>query len=137
MTTSCTALLLNQCPVVAEQRDKARVQSLNKPSEPGIFLHFALLSEGKVGWMLCKENTHPPCTYTHMHVCARTHTHKLLTFLQLINFISQSSFRTIRIPRRNDFPIKEDPGEERLFISNSWCSLFQSLKLELIFQFSH
>lgn len=81
-----------------------------------------------------KENTH---TLSHAHTHTLMCTHKLLTFLQLINFILQSSFKTIRIPWRNDFPIKGDPTEERLFISDSWCSLFQSLKLELIFQFRH
>lgn len=71
-----------------------------------------------------------PCIHTEKHI------QKLLTLLPLINFALQSSLRTIRIPRRNDFPIKRDLGEDRLFISDSRSSLFQSFKLELIFQFS-
>lgn len=75
--------------------------------------------------------------WTYSHADTQQHIQKLLTLLQLINFALQSSLRTIRIPWRNDFPIKGDLGEDSLFISDSRSSLFQSFKLELIFQFSH
>ncbi len=74
---------------------------------------------------------------TYSNADTQKHIQKLLTLLQLINFALQSSLRTIRIPWRNDFPIKGDLGEDSLFISDSRSSLFQSFKLELIFQFSH
>lgn len=82
-----------------------------------------------------ENNTQTLQTYSHADT--QKHIQKLLTLLQLINFALQSSLRTIRIPWRNDFPIKGDLGEDSLFISDSRSSLFQSFKLELIFQFSH
>lgn len=99
--------------------------------DPGIFLHFPRLSKGKLARVARGPDANPqPCIHTEKHI------QKLLTLLPLINFALQSSLRTIRIPWRNDFPIKGDLGEDRLFISDSRSSLFQSFKLELIFQFS-
>lgn len=98
--------------------------------DPGIFLHFGHLS--KDSRVLREDETRNPEPRIH----TEKHIQKLLTLLPLINFALQSSLRTIRIPWRNDFPIKGDLGEDRLFISDSRSSLFQSFKLEWIFQFS-
>ncbi len=122
------------CTLACEQQLYDESKATIKCLDPGSFLHSVHLSKGRLG---CIRTTRKPSEHTAMQKHTQKHIQKLLTLLQLINFALQSSLRTIRIPWRNDFPIKGDLGEDSLFISDSRSSLFQSFKLELIFQFSH
>lgn len=79
----------------------------------GLVFIWRLCHEGGEDWALVwqsKENTQGQWN-THKHkraLLTPPHHHHH----QLINFILQSSLRTIRIPWRNDFPIKGDLEEE-------------------------